>query len=227
MPHEELQYWNFNLPQSQRSSECPEYLLNLSDKDRRLMGSWDSDYQIQDWAKVQELVRTNRIDLFQRAPSELRRYRQFIFNIIQEYGSVMKFVLCTRLQWDSVVPSSTVPFGDPADVKILYNDWPYGVDPRIVHLVIWTKFNLEDDPETDDLTPAARQAIDAYVDQTFKAHTRNPDHVVWFKNWKNLKSVHAVEHFHVMLFEPDMKFVEEITGGDVPLSVRLKIECED
>jgi hypothetical protein len=226
MPHEELQYWNFNLPQSQRSSECPEYLLNLNDKDRRLIGSWDSDYQIQDWVKVKELIRTNRIDLFQRAPSELRRYRQFIFNIIQEYGSVMKFVLRTRLHWDVVVPSSTVPFDDPTDVKILYNDWPYGVDPRIVHLVVWTKFNLEDDPETDDLTPAARQVIDTYVDQTFRAHTRNPDHVVWFKNWKSLKSVHAVEHFHVMLFEPDMKFVEKITGGDVPLSVKLKIENE-
>ena len=139
---------------------------------------------------------------------------------------MMKFVLRTRLHWDSVIPSSTIPFGDPTDVKILYNDWPYGVDPRIVHLVVWTKFNLEDESETDDLTPAARQAIDTYVDKTFREHTRNPDHVVWFKNWKRLKSVHAVEHFHVMLFEPDMKFVEKITGGDVPLSVRLKIESE-
>jgi len=226
MPHEELQYWNFNVPQSQRSSECPEYLLNLSDKDRRLIGSWDSDYQVQDWVRVQELVRTNRIDLFQRIPSELRRYRQFIFNITREYGSVMKFVLRTRLHWDSIVPSSTVPFGDPEDVKILYNDWPYGVDPRIVHLVVWTKFNLEDDPETDDLTPAARQAIETYVDRTFRAHASNLDRVVWFKNWRSLKSVHAVEHFHVMLFEPDMKFVEEITDGDMPLSVRLKNEGE-
>lgn len=115
MPHEELQYWNFNLPQSQLSSECPEYLLNLNDKDRRLIESWDNDYQIQDWPKVQELVRTNRIDLFQR-------YRQFIFNIIQEYGSVMKFILRTRLHWNSVVPASIIPFADPADVKTFYND---------------------------------------------------------------------------------------------------------
>lgn len=41
--------------------------------------------------------------------------------------------------------------------------------------------------------------------------------VIWFRNWKSLKSVHAVEHFHVMLYRPDMEFVHEVTDGDVPL----------
>lgn len=36
-----------------------------------------------------------------------------------------------------------------------------------VHLVVWTKFELEDDPATDDLTPQARAEIDKYVDDTF------------------------------------------------------------
>lgn len=49
------------------------------------------------------------------------------------------------------------------DIKILYNDWPYGIDKSIVHLVVWTKFLLEDDPETDDLTPKMRKEIDEYV----------------------------------------------------------------
>jgi hypothetical protein len=30
--------------------------------------------------------------------------------------------------------------------------------------------------------------------------------------------VHAVEHFHVMLYKPDDEFVREITGGDVPMT---------
>lgn len=53
------------------------------------------------------------------------------------------------------------------DIKILYNDWPYGVDENIVHLVVWTKFDLEDDPVTDDLTDVARREIDDYVKKTF------------------------------------------------------------
>lgn len=54
-----------------------------------------------------------------------------------------------------------------ADITILYNDWPYGVEKSIVHLVVWTKFVLEDDPETDDLTPGMRKDIDKYVARTF------------------------------------------------------------
>lgn len=53
------------------------------------------------------------------------------------------------------------------DIRILYNDWPYGVEDGIIHLVVWTKFDLEDDPATDDLTPQARKEIADYVKRTF------------------------------------------------------------
>lgn len=46
------------------------------------------------------------------------------------------------------------------------------------------------------------------------------DQVIWFKNWASLKSIRSVEHFHVMLFDPDPEFVREITNGDIPLSRR-------
>lgn len=45
--------------------------------------------------------------------------------------------------------------------------------------------------------------------------------MIWFKNFKHLKSVHAVEHFHVMLYDPDPLFIEEITNGDIPLSQKV------
>ncbi len=53
------------------------------------------------------------------------------------------------------------------DIKILYNDWPYGIDERIVHLVVWTKFDLPDDPNTKELTTEMRREIDEYVNKTF------------------------------------------------------------
>ena len=55
------------------------------------------------------------------------------------------------------------------DVKIIFNDWPYGIDKSIVHLCVWTKFPLDVD-EADpngDLTPEMRRKIDAYVATTF------------------------------------------------------------
>ena len=65
---------------------------------------------------------------------------------------------------------------EAGDIKILYNDWPYGIDKSIVHLVVWTKFVLEDDPETDDLTPKMRKDIDEYVARTFGSGV-SPDKV--------------------------------------------------
>lgn len=65
---------------------------------------------------------------------------------------------------------------EPADLKILCNDWPYGIDPRIVHLVVWVKFDFAEDPSTGDLTPTARKQIDDYVTATFRKG-ENPNHV--------------------------------------------------
>lgn len=45
--------------------------------------------------------------------------------------------------------------------------------------------------------------------------------MTWFKNWAALKSVHALEHFHVMLYDPSPVFVERITEGDVPMSRKV------
>lgn len=124
------------------------------------------------------------------------------------------------LHWPNLTPLGA-PFTQPSDLKILYNDWPYGLDERIVHLVVWTKFQLPEDEKTGDLTEEAREKVQGYVDKTFGSKLGN-DKVVWFKNWRSLKSVHAVEHFHVMLFDPDMDFVKHITGGHVPMCKKLR-----
>ncbi|KAL2127530.1 hypothetical protein VTI74DRAFT_10579 [Chaetomium olivicolor] len=213
-----LPYWQVNVPEHLRTVECPDFLVNLSDKDRTIISTPDSEYEIDTWPVVQQKVAQNRLELFQRVPSALRRYLAFTWKLRQDYGSVMNFILSQRLQWSLPIVPRGRPFEFEDDVKILRNDWPYGIDKRIVHLVIWTKFALEEDVETGDLTDAARAEIDAYVRKTFSGMPQH--HVIWFKNWASLKSVKSVEHFHVMLFDPDPEFVREITNGDVPLCDR-------
>jgi hypothetical protein len=98
----------------------------------------------------------------------------------KEYGGIMEFVLSKRLGWKEPIQAEGKPFEKDSDIKILYNDWPYGIDKKIVHLVIWTKFELEDDPLTDDLTAKARKEIDDFVDETFgrKVGKENVSHVM-------------------------------------------------
>lgn len=57
------------------------------------------------------------------------------------------------------------------------------------------------------MSPATKQAIDEFVQKTFG----EIEEKVWFKNWGALKSVHAVEHFHVLLFDPKDDFVRRVT----------------
>ncbi len=73
------------------------------------------------------------------------------------------------------------------DIRILSNDWPYGIDPNIVHLVVWVKFELEEDPDTGDLTLEARKQINHFVNTTFR-NTENPDHVSKRKHAMNTRS---------------------------------------
>lgn len=94
-------WWNTNLPPSQHTPTCPPYLEyalhNL--KDRTILSTPDALYTPQTWPEVQSLIRENRLDLFQRVPSELRLYREFCADVGERYGSVREFVVRERLGW--------------------------------------------------------------------------------------------------------------------------------
>lgn len=169
------------------------------------------------------VIGINRIDLFQRTPSDLRQYVQFVHYLKKTLGSVLHFIQHERLRWASIQPSGQAAFENDGDYKVLYNDWPYGIDPDIVHLVVWTKFQLEDDPVSGDLTPKSRAAIEAFVQKTFGGADGLPrDRIIWFRNWKSIKSVQALEHFHVMLYKPDAEFLRRVTGGDMSMAEKLR-----
>ncbi|KFY17852.1 hypothetical protein V491_04915 [Pseudogymnoascus sp. VKM F-3775] len=213
-----LPFWQVNVPPEEREEKCPPYLLSAHGKDLEILGTPDSEYQRMTWPELQRHISQNRLDIFQRTPLELRRYFAFNYEIKMKYGSVMNFVLGEKLHWKHPIVADGKPFEKDSDLSVKRNDWPYGIDERISHLVVWTKFALEEDPEMGgDLTDRQRKEIDDYVEKTFRVQC-GKDNVIWFRNWASLKSVHSVEHFHVMLFNADQKFLDRITGGDVPLS---------
>lgn len=165
---ETIPYWHYNVSVDQKTAQCPTFLLHLSDKDRRIIGSPDADYVPLGWERVCAIIAANRLDLFQRVPSDLRRYKAFTHALAKRHGSVADFILKERLRWPEPIRPRGRPFQCPDDIKIIRNDWPYGLDKRIVHLVVWTKFELCEDPTTGDLTDVARAEIDAFVSTTFR-----------------------------------------------------------
>lgn len=164
-----LPYWQVNVPPQDRTAECPPHLRNLHARDVEILSTPDASFTPMTWSDVLTEVAANRIDSLQRVPSDLRRYIAFNAELRASHGSVTNFLLSERLGWTVPLEPRGGMFECEEDVKILLNDWPYGIDPRIVHILVWTKFPFEEDPGTGDLTDATRAAIDGYVTKVFRS----------------------------------------------------------
>jgi hypothetical protein len=56
MPHEETQWFNYNLPKEHWTKECPPDLQDCSEKDRGIIGSYDTDFEPMSWGQVKHLI---------------------------------------------------------------------------------------------------------------------------------------------------------------------------
>ena len=55
-PRDTPPYWATNLSPSEWPAECPNFLLNVSDKDRGILATKDEDFVRMSWAEVKGLV---------------------------------------------------------------------------------------------------------------------------------------------------------------------------
>ncbi|KAI7517862.1 hypothetical protein KC316_g20611, partial [Hortaea werneckii] len=143
--------------------------------------------------------------------SDLRRYLAWSYNIKQAYGGIPPYVIQERLHWKPDPARSTkgpyfehqssIPFADPRDFAVLVNDWPYGFEEGIHHLLVWSKTPIPVDDEKGDVTPESRQLIEEFIEEFFvrPLGEGGKDQVQWFKNWVSLQSVRGVDHVHVLV----------------------------
>ena len=106
------------------------------------------------------------------------------------------------------MPAAPTPFENPGDYKVLVNDWPYGMEKGIVHLIVWIKHRLPATAEKGDLTEEGRRMVDGFVGSRFKERL-GQENVLWFRNWTGLQSVRALEHVHVLV-RGDRGSIEEV-----------------
>jgi len=150
----------------------------------------------------------NTLEDLKRVPSDLRRYLAWSHNIKQQYGSITNFVIQQRLSWkprsdddpSQFAHHSPIPFKDARDHVVLLNDWPYGFESGIVHLLVWTKTPIAVDDTRGDVTVESREVIVEFVQQFFVDEVEGGwEQVMWFKNWVSLQSVRGVDHVHVLV----------------------------
>lgn len=111
--------------------------------------------------------------------------------------------------------ANPIPFADPSDYKILRNDWPYGLAPGIVHLVVWLRTPVPVKEDGGDLTEESRGLIEGFVKRVFVGRLEREGfdgaegQVLWFKNWSALQSVRSLEHVHILVRDVPDHILEE------------------
>lgn len=153
------------------------------------------------------------MQILSRKPSDSARYIAWTKEINAAHGNITNYLCKERLRWNPL-PSRTpstgpifayknhVPFADPDDFKILRNDWPYGLESDITHLVVWLKNRFATDSATGDVTAESRCIIEDFVRETFARQLGCDDgagSVMWFKNWTALQSIRGIDHIHVLI----------------------------
>ena len=149
----------------------------------------------------------------------MHKYLRWSFKTKKAYGSITNFVVKERLAWTPKDPNqpvsahsfthhSPVPFQDARDYAILPNDWPYGFEPGIKHIVVWSRTPIAVDDTRGDVTIESKRVIEEFVHRQFvctlatKADISLAEagsRVMWFKNWVSLQSVRGVDHVHVLV----------------------------
>ncbi|KAH0594922.1 hypothetical protein MHUMG1_07220 [Metarhizium humberi] len=210
-----------NVANSQRG-EAP---FPLTDVDKWVLSQTDEEFQKHDWEDLKQVIgfadsaiETNNLSVLKRVPSDLKRYIKWTAETKAQYGSMTQYLLANRLpkSWGQppFSPESDVPFDKESDYKVLLNDWPYGLESNITHIVVWTRTFIATDDDKGDMTPESRALVEAFVKRYFidSLGEGGEDKVLWFKNWVALQSVRALEHIHVLVRDVDDDMLERWSG---------------
>jgi hypothetical protein len=55
---DQLPYWLINVPEAQQPSKCPDFLLNISDRDKAMLSVSENEFHRLTWLEVQEVIST-------------------------------------------------------------------------------------------------------------------------------------------------------------------------
>ncbi|KAI5960335.1 uncharacterized protein KGF55_004627 [Candida pseudojiufengensis] len=168
------------------------------------------------WSEITYIINSNALELFARNEKQTEEYHKFKQFLKDSNISINDYILKHELHWKSsdirfqeyevakqydIKHPQDLIFYNDSDIIILPNKFPYYFEKGIVHLCIWSKLIIPNDPnsEVGDISEITKKIIDKYLKKTFIEKGVDPKDIVWFKNWTSLQSVRSISHIHVIL----------------------------
>lgn len=188
-------------------------LQAISERDAKILAN--DHYTPLSWERCKEIVLIDDLTLFTRSPQQLGDYFAAKEHFLKIAGGTAEYIVQNRLKWSGQLQSTSGKgfLQDKSDVKILPNDFPYGLEEGIAHIIVWSKVRCETD-ENQRPTPKAKRAIEDFIWKSFEPFRIPESHVLWFKNTVALQSVPTLEHFHILIKDapPEITELYETSG---------------
>jgi hypothetical protein len=158
------------------------------------------------WTELVRIIQEDDLARLSRSESQQREYEIFRYYLKLYYKSIVDFVLCTKfgipMQWNeetklwqassaddvnsetTTTTTTTTPTTDTGRMVLVPNDFPYSMQPGIIHYILWkrTKITPSDIEEATDELKKQLSAED----------------IVFWVNPPNLKSLPEIDHVHFL-----------------------------
>ena len=169
------------------------------------------------WSQITHLVKTYQLERLGRSQSQLKSYHDFKEQMAQQGICLTTNLLVNTMHWlpadtDIRLPAEEAVqrvtykdarlFAAAEDVYISINEFPYYIQERTLHLLVWVRSPMPPDPASDigDIDSTTKETIERYVMATFVRKAGVPrDHLVWWKNYTKIQSIKAIPHVHVLI----------------------------
>ncbi|CUS24456.1 LAQU0S16e02124g1_1 [Lachancea quebecensis] len=174
------------------------------------------------WDQILDLIASGELQDLKRTPRVAELYQQYRADLAEQHTTVVDAVIDRKLCWDrrelaaldARLPTpearAAAILSDPTLYKLLPNDFPYDFDPRVSHLVLWSKVRipLYKHCGSREMVPAVYDKIQSFLQEKLRPH--GVRHFTWFINYPHLQSVKAVSHIHILIYTENTHVISDI-----------------
>lgn len=169
------------------------------------------------WKQVSEIVDSYELQQLGRSIPQLKSYHDFKNKLKSKGINLTTNLVVNTLHWlpadfDIHRPAEDAvsviryedarPFCNSHDVCITLNDFPYYIKERTLHLLVWVKFPMPPDTNSDigDIDDETKKYIEKYINNTFvEGLNVQRDRIIWWKNYTLIQSIKSIPHIHVLI----------------------------
>ena len=93
------------------------------------------------WNEIKSIINENKLEKLGRSKEQLNSYITFKHEILQEWDSIVSYILCTKFHYDKKNINDKWTSHPPASnqyrICFSLNDHPYYFESEIEHWVLW------------------------------------------------------------------------------------------